>query len=265
MMEGSADIKPLERHLRGLHPGCEPIATFPAALPLYRLRVAAKVLVPQPLSVIAQYMLRAIALGQHAPTALSDLFGISERDVADACADLLHVGLIDLGQPDEAGKRTLELTENGRAWIATKIPTAAPQKRWFDLHYDPLGERLLSKQDATRRLPRKRDKDVFVLPHTGTPLFGAFRAEQVQEVVRAQGERNGDTAIITLLEMDKPFLEYLTDITVVVLRASTSGVLEFAVFAGVQHLAPTSAGLKRLHDRGASVVPPVTSELCSGN
>jgi len=261
-MTDSNYAKPLERQLRSLYPDCEPIAAFSAALPLYRVRIAAKVLVPQPLSVIAQFMLRAIALGQNTPRALAELFGIGERDVNDACADLLQVGLIDLGQADATGRRALAITNNGNAWIVAKAPTAAAQKRWIDLHYDPLGERLLPKQDAARRVPRKHDKDIFVLPHTGTPRFSAFEAEHVQAVARTQRDWYGDAAIIALLEMDKPYIEYLTDVTVVVVRIPSAADPEFVVFAGVQHLAPTSAGLKRLYLRGASVMPePIDSEL----
>lgn len=259
-MRKSEQITPLERQLLRIHPEHRPVAVFGAALPLYRLRLAARVLVPQAIPPIAQYVLRAIAEGRNTPAALSDLLGIGAREVDDACADLLTLDLIDLSQPDASGHRSLRLSDRGEARITTKAPTSAPQKWWFDLHYEPLGGRLFPRQEDVRQAKGMRDSGVFVLPHAGPPSLGSLHPEQVHEALRMQEGKV--QAVLALLEMNRPALEYRTGITVVVLRAGDDESVRLAVFAGARHLAVTSEGLEHLHRRGAAVMPrDIVAEL----
>lgn len=246
---------PLEKQLYRVYPDFLLIGTFPTALPLWRVRLAAKVRVPQPISTIAQFVLRAIGLGQDTSTALSELLGIDQRDIADACADLLEMELIDLAHPEGTDEHLLKLSVSGKAWIDKKAATLAPQIWSFDLHYEPLSARLIPRQDAARRLS-KLDRELFTLPHMGTPLIDMFDPEQVQEGARTQEAGRTDITVISLLEMEKPSLEYLTDVRVVILRDAGGTETRFAAFVGAQHSIPISEGIDRAFARHAAVVPP---------
>src|SRR5215469_14404332 len=151
----------LQRHF----PDFEPLQVCEAVIPLYLIRIDLKVLERRELSLLAAYLLEAVALGLKYSYEWEHYLGVQERDLAPAAAELLTYGLVEQAVAADVMYRQLQLTLSGRALIAQKqklLPV--PKKQTCRLQYSALTGELCPVNEGVWPVERLLKEAVYVVP-----------------------------------------------------------------------------------------------------
>ena len=237
-------------------PDYDPETDYEAALPLYRLRLTVKTLESHSLSVIARFILRAVALGVSTSAAIAHLFGLQEKDTASATVELLTAGLLAHGAPAATGGRHLTLTDAGTQQVTEAKNLLVPRKRILHMHFDPLTNQLRSQQSDAVSTEEVRKDGLYVIPVQATrPTINDIELTAVQRVIKEDGGLPDGSQVITLLSLQHPYVEYLRGIRVFVLVHRQTKEHRIAAFRSGRYLPGESEAIQELGLKGVTIIP----------
>ena len=231
---------------------------YEALLALYHLRVVAKVLQHHELSVMARFVLRAIALQVATVEEIAQLLGLDPRDLSSAGAELLQADLVIQGPPNAEFERAFSLTELGKRRVQDKaeLQLLVPRRRTLHLYFDPLTEELSAVEPDLVSIDRVRKEGRFVIqPPQSRPSLGHIDLDGVRRAISSDRRQDFDFDVVALQSMREPELAYAEGSQVFVLKRRSDGSKRIAVFRGNQYLALQSAAIETLHQNGIRVIP----------
>lgn len=237
-------------------PECTPEWSYPAALTRYHLRLTVTAMERQSLSIMARFMLRAVALGVVTAPELAHLFGLEEADLAGAGAELLQARLVTYGMPNATGYRPLILTPRGIAFLSEERNLAVPRTRTVHVHFDPLTVSLHPTERGAISPEEARRRGLFVLPNPGGPPgIDDISIDNLRQSLSLDNRFPADIEVARVLGMQEPYVEYVTDCVLVLLRHRETAEERLAVFRGGKYLAAESEATERQRERGVKIVP----------
>lgn len=227
-------------------------APFRVCLPVYELRLKVTELAEDSLSTAARYVLQLSNLGITTPADLARTLGIAGSFVVQATAELLGANLV-VQSPD----LRVEITEQGREVLRNGGRSLRPRNRYLKVPYDPLTKKIIDLDIdllLDRNLVRKNG---FFIPPTSPrrPRLNHLHIDEVRDYDRFYGPRNDKVEILDVSEIRDIRLRYRDDVIVVKLDPPYASKPTFAAYYAQQYLEDESAGLQRLADRGAELVP----------
>ena len=228
---------------------------FPAAIPVYFVRMVIEVLQEQELSPFEIYFLYAIELGLDTLAAIAFLLGLQERDLATPGAMLLKREMIVQHQASAIEERQIALTEKGRTFLATQKVPPVPIRTWVQLHMNAITWSSIPVE-RTWSLERMENEGLCILPTSRQerPVLADFLLKDVDAVLRVLSSfRNHQ--VVQLIELTKVAPEYLAPVIVVVLHDRAQQGQHIAVYRDGILLRAETAAVQRQFEMGHFSIP----------
>ena len=107
-------IEDLARRNAKLFPGFDLVSFFEAGFPVFRATLNLQMLQPQPLPVLAEFLLRSVKAGLTHPSEIARFLGLDQDAVDSGVVDLLRNELLKI-EVLPTGAQTLALSKKGES------------------------------------------------------------------------------------------------------------------------------------------------------
>jgi len=239
-----------------------PLLTYRAVIPIQTMRLDLEVHERQKLSLMAQYAMKAVALGDDTPTKVAHFLGLDKRDLAVAVAELYEYRYLEWGPPVSRRERRFGLTADGRQALISPVGPVMPKRMYAKLQFDRLTGRFKPFEDGLWTIDDlEREGLLHILPHPAlVPTDGTIVTDEVEEVLR-RDLRYKDLDAIHIDRITASYPVYIPDVQVFVLNRRDGPGQRIAVYRGGDYQRPVSDTLQGLIERGAYAPPPDARDL----
>lgn len=250
-------IEELARRHARLFPGFELVHSFDAGFPVFRATLNLLTLQPQPLPVLAEFLLRSVKAGITHPSELGEFLGLDEDTVFTGVADLLQSGLLKIGVLP-SGAQTLALSKKGEAALLDPILSKRETVSLPVLVDGLTGELQAHEAGLLKATQLKKVGLVGIHKAIDAPTevyFDYPRVKTLLGTMLAHGRQDvpkGD--LLDVIGVEKIWCEYRR-MSVLVFSATDSDEFTVAVFLGNRRMPEYESTLLRMEKKGIAVIP----------